>query len=73
MYYSQDANIYEKVTSVISWNCPAGQRVLTTHLSRLISGNTICGFSSGLESNFLPCRFLFTPLPLESENDFTLL
>ena len=22
MYYCQDANIYEKVTSVISWNCP---------------------------------------------------
>ena len=22
MYYCQDANMYEKVTSVISWNCP---------------------------------------------------
>ena len=22
MYYCQDANTYEKVTSVISWNCP---------------------------------------------------
>ena len=22
MYYGHDANIYEKVTSVISWNCP---------------------------------------------------
>ena len=22
MYYCQDANVYEKVTSVISWNCP---------------------------------------------------
>ena len=22
MYYRQDANMYEKVTSVISWNCP---------------------------------------------------
>ena len=22
MYYCQDANIYEKVTSVIPWNCP---------------------------------------------------
>ena len=23
MYCCQDANMYEKVTSVISWNCPA--------------------------------------------------
>ena len=23
MYYCQDANMYEKVTSVISWNCPS--------------------------------------------------
>ena len=22
MYYCQDADMYEKVTSVISWNCP---------------------------------------------------
>ena len=25
MYYCQDANMYEKVTSVISWNCPTNK------------------------------------------------
>ena len=27
MYYCQDANMYEKVTSVISWNCPLAMLV----------------------------------------------
>ena len=32
MYYCQDANMYEKVTSVISWNCPTIDYILANDI-----------------------------------------
>ena len=39
MYCCQDANMYEKVTSVISWNCPHANSESTE--SRITEGNDL--------------------------------
>ena len=58
MYYCQDANMYEKVTSVISWNCPIAAPSLWNKLPENIrSAETFATFKKLLKT-FLFKKYL---------------
>ena len=44
MYYCQDANMYEKVTSVISWNCPSEENI--SHIINKLKNKVSYGHDS---------------------------
>ena len=60
MYYCQDANIYEKVTSIISWNCPFAY--IFTFLNAAWLVNIFCYGKNYLERFFenrtASCKFV---------------